>query len=67
MEVEFYKAETSCSNCGHVGMVQIEKGIPMCHGGICPNCGCKTLREHQSSVKWNHPRQDRIWMKSDIK
>jgi hypothetical protein len=43
---ETYSVNCKCSNCDHVGPVELAKGTPCDGPMMCPNCGCKSARKH---------------------
>lgn len=43
---ETYTVTCECSNCDHVGPVEIAKGTPCDGPQTCHKCGCVTAKKH---------------------
>ena len=50
MPDETYSVNVECSNCDHVGPLEIPKGTPVADKMECPNCGCETAKKHELVV-----------------
>ena len=50
MTTETYSVNVECSNCDHVGLLNIPKGTPVADKMECPNCGCETAKKHEPVV-----------------
>ena len=75
---ETYTVNCECSNCDHVGPVELDKGTPCDGPQTCPKCGCKTAKKHTPKPAplapyeppyqpWRQPIVDRpIWITPPI-
>ena len=50
MPNETYSVNVECSNCDHVGPLDIPKGTLVADKMECPNCGCETAKKHEPVV-----------------